>query len=97
MAKKNDVNVEVSKANVQIEVTGKFERQSKNAPIKNLENALSKIGTGTGHEHRLTNGQYAIRTSDGGRILFQYNESRSIATLLGYDSSHDYNKLLRAG
>ena len=81
---------------VKIVITKNFEDAIKRHDLKRINAAIAKIGTELGKEHLLSNDEYAINTSKGGRIVYSYNDDHTIATLKGYTTpSHDYQKALR--
>ena len=61
-----------------------FKKDIKKHPQKYIQNAIDKIGTGLGNEERLKHlKMWSIRTSKGGRIL--YEKEKDTATLVGYN------------
>jgi len=84
-----------SDAGIDLVGTKRFEKAVKGHDIKSINRALSKIGTGGGKEHALTGerkGEYAIRTSGGGRIVYHYNGDHSEVILEDYLPDHKYRK-----
>ncbi len=84
-----------SEAGVGLELSDRFIKDIKKHNRDAIYKALRKIGTGQGHEHRLTgrlDGRYSISVGNSGRIIFEYNPDRTEATILGYTSSHDYKQ-----
>ena len=85
----------VSRSGIKIEPTRNFVKEVKRQDMGKINEAIRRIGSGGGYEHRLREGRYAIATSKGGRILFNYNNARTSATLESYSAGHDYKKMLR--
>lgn len=85
----------MSASGIRIEQTRRFTKDIIKHDLSKINEAIRKIGTGAGHEHRLKGGGYSISTSKGGRIVFDYDSSRTRATLESYDEGHNYNKMLR--
>jgi len=56
------------------------------------KNAIAKIGTGMGGEHKLITGDYSIRATKGARVVFAYNKNHTEATLKRYLSAHEYDR-----
>ena len=86
----------ISEAGVRLEATDKFRRDIKKHPLDEINNALRRIGTGGAHEHNLSErgkGYRTINVGRSGRILYQKEGDR--ATLIGYNASHNYEKMLR--
>lgn len=83
---------EVSDGGIVIQPTKRFVRSIKGYDLNNINDALRKIGTGIGREKTLTTKEKEIRTSEGGRIVFDYDKTTSTATLGGYNESHDLDK-----
>ena len=80
-------------------LTNKFKKRIKKEDRKAIRNAVKKIGTGLGKEEQLVyHGEnlYSIRSTKGGRILFEYEANRSKVNLMDYVSDHDYDKMLRS-
>ena len=76
---------------VKIIRTMRFDKAVKGHNPKEIQNAIDKIGTGAGREHKLhDSSEYEIRTTKGGRIIFLYDDSRRTATLTRYDPKHKY-------
>jgi len=68
-----------------------FEKSSKRAPKKFVEEAIAKIETGLADMHNLKgnrSGTKAINVTKGGRII--YKQKGNIVTLIDYLPSHDY-------
>ena len=86
---------QISETGIRIEPTKTFVKDIKKENIRKINEAIRKIGGGTGYEHRLREGRYAIATSKGGRILFNYDNTHTRATLERYSAGHNYKQLLR--
>ncbi len=85
---------EYSKAGVRITPTRSFMKDVGRHPLSEINNAISKIGTGAGKEEHLRGGGYSIRTSKGGRIIYDRDSDRSV-TLTAYTPDHNYKRAMR--
>lgn len=72
--------------------TKEFEKDTRRIPKKEIENALSKIGTGLGKEEYIKAGNYtgywSIRSSKGARIYYKLDGNQ--AKVIAYESSSEH-------
>ena len=71
--------------------TSRFDRAVKGHDMKRIQKAIDKIGTGLGKEEKLAKtGDYSVRESGGGRVIFSYDDTRTVVTLKNYTPEHRY-------
>src|SRR3989338_36085 len=72
--------------------TRKFEKNIRKHNLDSIENAINKINTGLGREEILKGRKdSSIRTSKGGRITFDINNTNKTILLKGYSTRHKYD------
>jgi len=85
---------ETTEAGYSIIRTKKFNRAVKKHDPDLIQRAIDKIGTGLGKEEPLTGREdWSIRTTGGGRIIFDKDEGKKTVKLKNYTSSHKYDRV----
>ncbi len=84
----------ISESGIRIEPTRKFFKAIRRYDLNKINEAIRKIGSPAGREHKLRAGGYAIPVSKGERVIFEYGEGHRTATLQDYSASHDYKNML---
>lgn len=73
---------------ISIVKTHAFAKAAKKHDPKPIYAALEKIGTGLGNEEKLRSGGYSIKTSKGGRVV--YNRKGEDYELIDFTPDHKY-------